>query len=88
MKIEIDFEGMLQQALEKAVAPENIQPIVQKKMDELVASVLNEMFGFQGPLRKMMVKLMVEATPATLDNMSGIRDLVESTAKQSLNDAI
>lgn len=87
MKIEFDFESLLQQALENSVAPEYIQPIIQKKMDELVASVLNEMFGFQGPLRKMMVKLMVEAMPTTLDNMSGIHNLVESATKQSLNNA-
>lgn len=38
MKIEIDFEGMLKQAIANALAPEAIQPVIQQKMNEVVAS--------------------------------------------------
>ena len=44
MKIEIDFEGMLKQAIANALAPEAIQPVIQQKMNEVVASAINEQF--------------------------------------------
>lgn len=60
MKIEIDFEGMLKQAIANALAPEAIQPVIQQKMNEVVASAINEQFRHGAPLKRLVEQSMAK----------------------------
>lgn len=84
MKIEIDFEGMLKQAIANALAPEAIQPVIQQKMNEVVASAINEQFRHGAPFKRLVEQSMAEAMPATLDEMGRFGDLVHKMVTEHL----
>ena len=86
MKIEFELEGLLQQAIENALSPEAIRPVIQKKMDELVASAINEQFRYRAPFKELVEQAMASAMPTTLEDLGRFGDLVQKTVAQHLND--
>ena len=82
MQIQIDIQGMFQQSLEQALAPETLKPILDKALDETLQKAISSAFGYGSDFRKLMESSVAEAMPTKVDGLVIMGDLITDRIKQ------
>lgn len=86
MQIQIDIQGMLQQAIDQALAPETLQPILGKALNETLERAIKDAFGYGSDFRKIMETSVAEAMPKQVDGLVIMGELITDRIKQIVGD--
>lgn len=84
MQIDINIEQIVAESVAAALAPEKIQPIIQKNLDEAVKDAITEQFSWRSPFREMLKEKLAGVMPTDIDDLARYGDLVVKSVKGML----
>ena len=76
IKISIDLETALQNAITAAVQPDKLQDLIQGRVEEAVKAAVNEATGYNSPFRKTVLNAITSAMPSDIDKLGRMSDVV------------
>ena len=82
MQIQIDIQGMLQDALAQALAPEVLKPVPDKALNDTLEKAIKDAFGYNSDFRKLMETSVAAAMPKEIDGLVVMGELITDRIKQ------
>ena len=76
IRISIDLETALQNAITAAVQPDKLQALIQGRVKDAVKAAVNEATDYRSPFRKKIIEAVAAAMPADLDKLGRLSDAV------------
>lgn len=82
--MQIDLTAMIIEAGTKVMATENLQPKVEKALDEAIAGAIKEAMGYSSEFRTAINKAVQAAMPSGFDGVERIGSLVRTRVTEML----
>lgn len=79
MKLEINIEQIVSDAVAAALAPEVIQPIITANVQKAVKTAIEEQFNYRSPFTKLLESSLEAVMPTSIDGLNRYGDLVSKT---------
>lgn len=84
MQLNIDIEGLAVEALQKALEPERLREILDKKMRDTVDSTIGDLFGYHTDFTKLLRSQLAGVMPAELGDLGRFGDYVLNALRDML----
>lgn len=85
MQLNIDIQGMLADAMNNALSPEKLQPIIQSNIERALKDCIEDQLGYRAPFRELLKTKMAEVMPTDIEGLGMFSDLVMKVIREKLN---
>lgn len=86
MNFETNIETILHDAINKALHPDNLGPIIQKQVDSVVKSAIEDATGYRSEFKETADEQIRAAMPSSLGDISRFSDLVMKVLAAQVKD--
>lgn len=87
MELKLNIEDTLFSAIESALSPEKLQPIITKNVEEAISAVVRDQFNYDSPFRKNMEAKIASVMPTDFEDMGRFGDLVLKAVTACVNES-